>query len=81
MRGTREEESHATYLVNAWSTTLGIRLAQTKVSAKSNEITALPDGIETLDLFDVSGCTVTIDAMGAQREIARLILEKQANDV
>lgn len=81
LRGTREEEAQATYLVNAWSTTLGISLAQTKVKDKSNEITALPDVIETLDLFDVSGCTVTIDAMGAQREIARLILEKEANYV
>ena len=43
-----------------------------------NEITALPHLIETLDLFDLSGCTVTIDAMGAQREIARLLTEKQA---
>jgi predicted transposase YbfD/YdcC len=81
LRGTREEEARATYLVNAWSTTLGISLAQTKVNAKSNEVTALPDLIETLDLFDVSACTVTIDAMGAQREIARLILEKEAHYV
>lgn len=81
LRGTREEETHATYLVNAWSTTLGISLAQSKVTAKSNEITALPDVIETLDLFDVSDCTVTIDAMGAQREIARLVLAKEAQYV
>jgi predicted transposase YbfD/YdcC len=81
LRGTREDEERATYLVNAWSTTLGISLAQTKVTAKSNEISALPDLIETLDLFDVSGCTVTIDAMGTQREIARLVIEKDAQYV
>ena len=81
LKGTREDEDRATYLVNAWSTTLGISLAQTKVTAKSNEITALPDLIETLDLFDVSGCTVTIDAMGTQRDIARLVIEKDAHYV
>jgi predicted transposase YbfD/YdcC len=81
LRGTREDEERATYLVNAWSSALGISLAQSKVNAKSNEITALPDLIETLDLFDVSGCTVTIDAMGTQREIARLIMEKDAQYV
>jgi predicted transposase YbfD/YdcC len=68
-------------LVNAWSSNLGISLAQSKVNAKSNEITALPEVIEALDLFDVSGCTVTIDAMGTQREIARLVLQKDANYV
>jgi predicted transposase YbfD/YdcC len=78
LRGTCEDEERAMYLVNAWSTTLGISLAQTNVTAKSNEITALPDLIETLDLFDVSGCTVTIDAMGTQRDIARLVMEKDA---
>jgi predicted transposase YbfD/YdcC len=81
LRGTHEDDERATYLVNAWSTRLGISLAQSKVNAKSNEITALPELIETLDLFDVSGCTVTIDAMGAQREIARLVLQKDANYV
>jgi predicted transposase YbfD/YdcC len=81
LRGTHEDDERATYLVNAWSSSLGISLAQSKVNAKSNEMTALPEVIETLDLFDVSGCTVTIDAMGTQREIARLVLEKDANYV
>jgi predicted transposase YbfD/YdcC len=81
LRGTHDDDERATYLVNAWSTALGISLAQVKVNAKSNEITALPDLIETLDLFDVSGCTLTLDAMGTQREIARLVMEKEANYV
>jgi predicted transposase YbfD/YdcC len=81
LRGTHDDDERATYLVNAWSTTLGISLAQNKVRAKSNEITALPDLIETLDLFDVSGCTITIDAMGTRREIARLVKEKDAQYV
>jgi predicted transposase YbfD/YdcC len=81
LRGTHDNEERATYLVNAWSTKLGISLAQTKVQAKSNEITVLPDLIETLDLFDVSGCTITIDAMGTQQEIAKLVIKKDAQYV
>jgi predicted transposase YbfD/YdcC len=44
-------------------------LAQQKVDEKSNEITAIP---ELLRLLDISGCIITIDAMGAQTEIAEL---------
>ncbi len=79
LRGSMQEDERATYLVNAWSTGLGLSLAQVKVTAKSNEITAIPDIIETLDLFDISNCTITLDAMGTQREIARLVLQKQAH--
>ena len=79
LRGSHNDDERAVCLVNAWSTRLGLCLAQIQVSQKSNEITALPHLIETLDLFDLSGCTVTIDAMGAQREIARLLTEKQAS--
>ena len=78
LRGSVSEEERAAYLVNAWSTHKGLCLAQAKVDGKSNEITALPDLIETLDLFDLSGCTVTIDAMGTQREVARSLCNKQA---
>jgi predicted transposase YbfD/YdcC len=53
-------------------------LTQTTVSQKSNEITALPHVIETLALFDLTGCVITIDAMGAQCELARLLIEKHA---
>jgi predicted transposase YbfD/YdcC len=53
-------------------------LTQTTVSQKSNEITALPYVIETLALFDLTGCIITVDAMEAQREVARLLTEKHA---
>ena len=49
---------------------------QVWTDAKSNEITALP---ELLKLLDVSGCIVSIDAMGCQQEIARTILERGAD--
>jgi len=77
LRGSGDKEE-AVYMVNAWSTRLGLCLAQNKVQSKSNEITALPDLIETLGLFDLSGCTVSIDTMGAQREVAGLLDEKGA---
>ena len=62
----------AIHMVSAWASENRLVLGQTKVAEKSNEITAIP---ELLALLDVSGCIVTIDAMGCQKEIARLIIE------
>jgi predicted transposase YbfD/YdcC len=53
-------------MVSAWSNKNSLVLGQVKVNAKSNEITAIPKLLEVLDL---SGCIVTIDAMGCQRAI------------
>lgn len=61
------------HLVTAWAASHRLVLAQVKVSDKSNEITAFP---ALLSLLDLDGCTVTIDAMGCQREIARQIVEQ-----
>ena len=49
-------------------------LGQVKVDEKSNEITAIP---ELLELLEVSGCIVTIDAMGCQTDIAAKIVSKR----
>lgn len=68
----------AIHLVSAWASTNGIVLGQRKVDDKSNEITAIP---ELLKLLNVMGCIVTIDAMGCQTEIARTIIERQADYV
>lgn len=65
-------------MVNAWATANRLVLGQVKVDAKSNEITAIP---ELLRLLEVSGCIVTIDAMGCQREIAQQIVEAGADYV
>ena len=54
----------ANHLLNARASANTRRLAQTKVNQKSNEITAIPELLEALEL---SGCIVTIDAMGWQR--------------
>lgn len=53
-------------------------LAQRKVDAKSNEITAIPD---VLRLLDLDGCTVTLDAMGCQTAIAKQIVQQGADYV
>jgi predicted transposase YbfD/YdcC len=61
----------ALHLVSAWATEQRLALGQVRVAEEGNEITALP---ELLSLLDVSGCIVTIDAIGCQREIARQIV-------
>jgi predicted transposase YbfD/YdcC len=66
----------AIHLVNAWASANGIALGQRKVDGKSNEITAIP---ELLRLLDVSGCIVTIDAMGCQTKIAQVIRDEKAD--
>jgi predicted transposase YbfD/YdcC len=57
----------AMYLVSAWATDQGIALGQLAVEEKSNEITAIP---QLLDQLDLTGAVVTIDAAGCQRNIA-----------
>lgn len=61
------------YLLNVWVSENSFCLYQQKVQDKSNEITAIPDA---LDAIDVTGATVSIDAMGTQREVADLIVDK-----
>ena len=68
----------ALHLVSAWATANGLTLGQVAVGAKSNEITAIPQLIELLDL---KGCVVTIDAAGCQRDIAERIVAKEADYV
>jgi len=66
------------YIVSAWASENGLALGQVKVEDKSNEITAIPQLLRVLSL---QGCIVTIDAMGCQKEIAALIMEKGADYV
>ena len=60
-------------MVSAWATANELVLGQVKVDDKSNEIPAIP---KLLQLLDVSGCLVTIDAMGTQTEIAETIFDQ-----
>ena len=63
------------HLVSVWANTNGITLGQRKVEGKTNEITAIP---ELLDMIDIKGCIVTIDALGTQRKIAEKIVNHGA---
>jgi predicted transposase YbfD/YdcC len=60
------------HLVSAWATRNGLSLGQVATEEKSNEITAIPELIERID---VKGAIVTIDAMGCQKEIAQKIID------
>jgi predicted transposase YbfD/YdcC len=59
------------HVVSAWASRQGLALGQLATEEKSNEITAIP---ELIDQIDVSGAVVTIDAMGCQRQIAAKIV-------
>jgi predicted transposase YbfD/YdcC len=74
-RGTRKGAIH---MVSAWGSANGLVLGQLKTDAKSNEITAIP---QLLELLELKGCIVTLDAMGCQTEIAEKIIEKGADYV
>jgi predicted transposase YbfD/YdcC len=64
--------------VSAWANEYGITLGQVVVNEKSNEITAIP---QLLDAIDIQGAVITIDAMGCQRAIAATIIAKNADYV
>ena len=68
----------AIYMVSAWAEENEIVLGQRKVDEKSNEITAIP---ELLKILALSGCIVTIDAIGTQTHIAQTIIEAEADYV
>jgi predicted transposase YbfD/YdcC len=61
------------HMVSAWATEARLILGQVATEEKSNEITAIP---ELLEMLDLKGALVTIDAMGCQKNIAKKIVEK-----
>jgi predicted transposase YbfD/YdcC len=76
LRGSHNGGEAMAHLVSAWDSAAGVTLGQVKTANKSNEITAIP---QLLNLLDVRGATVTIDAMGCQREIVKQITEQGAD--
>ncbi len=68
----------AIYMVSAWASANRVVLGQVKTETKSNEITAIP---KLLQVLEIKGCIVTIDAMGCQTKIAENIIEKEADYV
>src|SRR6266545_1806935 len=77
LRGSGKDGLDAVvHMVTAWSNANNMVLGGYKVDDKSNEITAIP---QLLDMLELKGCTITIDAMGCQKEIARKIVGKEAH--
>ncbi len=74
----RAASTSAIHMVSAWANRNRLVLGQVKVDDKSNEITAIP---KLLKMLDLRGATVTIDAMGCQKEIAKVITEQGADYV
>jgi predicted transposase YbfD/YdcC len=74
----RAASKAAIHMVSAWANRNRLVLGQVKVDDKSNEITAIP---KLLQMLDLTGVTVTIDAMGCQKEIAKVITEQEADYV
>ncbi len=73
LRGSRgaKHRPGPLHLVSAWATEQGMTLGQVAVDSKSNEITAIP---KLLEMLELSGAIVSIDAMGCQKEIAKKII-------
>ena len=78
MRSNKRGDGKASHIVSAWSKESGFCLGQKAVEEKSNEIVAIP---ELLDKIQIKGQLVTIDAMGTQTAIAEKIKKKRADYV
>jgi len=78
IRGSGNATHKAYHVVSAWVAENQITLGEIKTDEKSNEITAVP---ELLDMIDVEGSIVTADAMSCQKDISRKITEKNADYV
>jgi len=78
LRGSGVDGQKPLHLVSAWATANHLSLGQVTIDEKSNEIPAIP---KLLELLDIQGALVTIDAMGCQKEIAAKIIERQGDYV
>jgi predicted transposase YbfD/YdcC len=74
----REKGQKSLHMVSAWVSSHNLLLGQVKTDKKSNEITAIP---KLLELIDIKGHIVTIDAMGAQKKIAQQIIKQEGDYV
>jgi len=74
----RKDKLGAIHMVSAWASQVGLSLGQVKTAEKSNEITAIP---VLLEMLEIKGCIITIDAMGCQTDITEKIIEKKADYV
>ncbi len=67
-----DKDAKAMHMVSAFASELNLVLGQVKTAEKSNEITAIP---ELIELLDIAGAIITIDAMGCQKNIIEKIIE------
>lgn len=79
-RGSRDRKNEGSplHMVSAWACQQRLVLAQQATDQKSNEITAIP---KLLELLEIKGCIITIDAMGCQKAIAKQIVDQQGDYV
>ena len=75
-RRTKDAKKRPLHVVSAFSAEYGLVLGQLACEEKSNEITAIP---KLLEMLEIKGCIVTIDAMGTQTDIAKAIVKKEAD--
>ena len=75
-RRTRDKANRPLHVVSAFSHECGLVIGQLACEEKGNEITAIP---KLLDMLEINGCIVTIDAMGTQKDIAEKIISKDAD--
>lgn len=75
-RRTKDAKKKPLYVVSAFSAEHGLVIGQLACEEKSNEITAIP---KLLEMLEIKGCIVTIDAMGTQTEIAKAIRDKEGD--
>jgi len=78
LRRALNRDESPKYVVSAWAESNNLVLGQLKVDEKSNEIRAVP---ELLRVLELAGCIVTVDAMGCQKNIAKEIIEADADYV
>jgi len=74
----RNDQQKALHIVSAWSSSHQLVLGQKKVDKKSNELTAIP---ELIEMLEIAGSVITIDAMGCQKDITSLIVKKKGDYV
>lgn len=77
-RRTGDENASPLHMLNAWSVGNRLVLGQLAVEEKSNEITAMP---QLMDILDLKGCVVTADALNCQKTVAAKAVEKKADYV
>ena len=77
-RRSVDGEDRALPMISAFASEMGLVLGQLKVDGKSNEITAIP---QLLEVLDIAGATVTLDAMGCQSKVVAKIVAREADYV